>query len=150
MVFSEEDKASSIPRGMRFSSIPDLTDEKADSVVSKKEDDRREKNQRCIQKAEYVQEMLCYIQTCHQTTQAFVRMLSVFVTSGNIKGMCYCSNPEIFKTENTEGGGYIKDNLYSKSKQNFSGHSGPLECFLTNTQHNRLNIPFSLQLNCLF
>lgn len=86
--------------------------------------------------------MLIYIQTCHQTTQVFVRMLSVFETSGNIKGMCYCSNLEIFKTGNTEGGGYIRQ-LVSKSKQNFSGHFDPLEWFLTNTHHNRLNIPFS-------
>lgn len=48
------------------------------------------------------------------TTQVFVRMLSDFVTSGNIKGICYCSNLEIFKAENTQEGGYIKDNLYQK------------------------------------
>lgn len=48
MLFSGEDKASCIPRGMMFSSIPDNADEKADSALTKKEDDRREKNQRCI------------------------------------------------------------------------------------------------------
>lgn len=47
-MFSEEDKARCIPRGVKFSSVPDNTDEKADRALTEREDDRRGKNQRCI------------------------------------------------------------------------------------------------------
>lgn len=48
IVFSEENKAIYIPIRMVFSSIPDNTDKKPDSMLCKKEDDRREKNQKCV------------------------------------------------------------------------------------------------------
>jgi hypothetical protein len=53
-VFSEENKSIYIPIGTAFSSIPDNADKKPDKMHSNKEDDRREKNPRCVWRAECV------------------------------------------------------------------------------------------------